>query len=206
MQGKRLHYFSGLFLTLFIGLHLINHLSSLWGAAAHIEFMNWVRPLYRNLVVESVLMIAVLVQIVSGGQLFFRKRKQSGAFFDKLQLWSGAYLAFFLLIHVSAVMTGRYILELDTNFYFGVAGLNRFPFNLFFIPYYCLAVVSFFAHVASIHAQKMRRTWMGLSVTRQSQIILMIGGLLSLILMYGLTNHFQGVEIPTGYEVMVGGE
>jgi hypothetical protein len=40
-------------------------------------------------------------------------------------------MALFLIIHVSAVLTGRFILHLDTNFYFGVAGINNFPFSLF---------------------------------------------------------------------------
>ncbi|MEO0472577.1 MAG: hypothetical protein AAF206_23375 [Bacteroidota bacterium] len=205
MHTKRIHYFSGLLLTLFIGVHLINHVMSLWGAAAHIDFMHTIRPFYRNFVVESLLLIAVGVQIISGISLLRKKRSTASRFFERLQLWSGAYLAFFLLIHVSAVLGGRFVLDLDTNFYFGVAGLNRFPFNLFFIPYYGLAMISFFAHLAAIHAQKMRRSIFSLSPSQQSRIFLGVGLVFSLLLLYGLTNHLQGVELPAEYEVMVGG-
>lgn len=50
---KRIHYFSGLTLILFIGIHLVNHFASLWGAEAHIEFMEMVRPIYRNIIIET---------------------------------------------------------------------------------------------------------------------------------------------------------
>lgn len=201
---KRIHYFSGLILTLFIGLHLINHFASFWGDDAHIQLMNSLRPIYRNVVIETLLLLAVGVQITTGGQLFFSKRKVSRGFFEKLQLWTGFYLAFFMLIHVGAVLTGRYLLHLDTNFYFGVAGLNTFPFNLFFIPYYGFAVFSFFGHVSAIHSLKMNRSIFGFSVRNQSFSILIIGILTTFLVLYGLTNGFSGVEIPKEYDVLIG--
>lgn len=201
---KRIHYYSGLILTLFIGLHLVNHFASIWGADAHIELMNALRSVYRNVLVETLLLLAVGVQIVTGIRLFFFKRKASKGFFEKLQLWTGFYLAFFLLIHVGAVLTGRYLLHLDTNFYFGVAGLNTFPFNLFFIPYYGFAVFSFFGHVSAIHFLKMNHSIFGLSVRNQSICILVMGIVATLILLYGLTNGFSEVEIPSDYFILIG--
>jgi hypothetical protein len=111
---------------------------------------------YRNVFIETLLLAAVLVQIITGLWLFNKGRKWASTFFEKLQIWSGLYLAIFFLIHLSAVLGGRWVLHLDTNFYFGVSGLNTFPFNLFFIPYYGLAVMSFFGHIAAIHQRKMR--------------------------------------------------
>ncbi len=201
---KRIHYFSGLTLTLFIGIHLVNHFVSLWGAQAHIEFMDTFRPIYRNAVIETLLLLAVGVQIISGIRLLRSKRKLANGFYEKLQLWTGLYLAFFLLIHVGAVLTGRYVLHLDTNYYFGVAGLNTFPLNLFFIPYYALAVFSFFGHVSSIHHTKMKKEFGRFSVKRQSNLILITGIVLTLSLIYGLTNGFSGVEIPEDYHVLIG--
>jgi len=37
--------------------------------------------------------------------------------FERLQAWSGAYLALFLLVHVVSVLSGRAMLDLDTNFW-----------------------------------------------------------------------------------------
>lgn len=204
MELKKLHYLSGLTITVFIGLHLLNHMIGIFGAEQHIEFMNTLRIVYRNLIVELILMIVVLIQIISGLKLFVSKRKSVHDFYGKLQIWTGLYLAFFLVIHVSAVMAGRFIMDLDTNFYFGVAGLNTFPLNLFFIPYYGLAIFSFFGHIAAIHSQKMKGKIFGLTVEQQSKFILIKGIIVALIIFYGTTNGFTGVELPAEYLIMIG--
>lgn len=200
---KRLHSLSGLVLTAFIAPHLFNHLYSLAGPEQHIQIMQLLRVVYRFPVVECILMIAVLIQLISGPALF-RKMRQSTQqdFFEKLQLWSGLYMAVFLLIHVSAVLSGRFLLHLDTNFYFGAAGLNTFPLNLFFIPYYALAILSFFAHIASIHYRKMNKSLLMLSVTHQSYLILSLGFVICIICLYGLTGKFGGVTIPEHYQLL----
>lgn len=204
MNTQKLHYFSGLTITVFVGLHLMNHALSLCSPEKHIAWMNTLRILYRNPAIETLLLLAVLLQIGSGLKLFKDKYKTVASTFEKLHLWSGLYLAFFLVVHVGAVLVVRFYLHLDTNFYFGVAGLNTFPFNLFFIPYYGLAISSFFVHLACIHQQKMKQAIAGVSVHRQALLILAFGCLLTLVLLYGLTNRFRGVPIPKAYKVLVG--
>ena len=204
MTVKKIHYLSGLTITIIIGLHLFNHFCSIFGTEKHIEIMNTLRLFYRNIFIETILLIAVLVQIFSGLKLFKSNRKIVNSSFEKLHIWTGLYLAIFFIIHLSAVLGGRYFLHLDTNFYFGVAGLNNFPTNLFFVPYYALAIISFFGHIAAIHSKKMRQIIFGLTPNRQSKFILGIGIALNFIIFYGLTNHFQGVQIPTEYNVLIG--
>lgn len=204
MTTRKIHYISGIILTLFIGLHLFNHLFSIAGAERHIEMMSFFRHFYRNIFVETILLIAVLVQIISGLSLFIKNRKMATTNFEKLHLWSGLYLAIFLVIHLGAVFAGRYFLHLDTNFYFGVAGLNSFPVNLFFIPYYGLAIISFFGHIAAIHSHKMKKPVLGLSPNKQACIILLAGIILTVVIFYGLTNHFRGVTIPKAYHILTG--
>lgn len=204
MRIKSLHYFSGIVISVFVAFHLLNHAVSVFGAEQHIAVMKLLRVVYRNVFIETLLLAAVLVQIITGLWLFNKGRKWASTFFEKLQLWSGLYLAIFFVIHLSAVLGGRWVLHLDTNYYFGVAGLNTFPFNLFFIPYYGLAVLSFFGHIATIHQRKMKQSVLGLSPTAQSKFMLGFGLLFTLFLFYGLTNHFQGVEIPAAYGVLVG--
>ncbi|WP_162426099.1 hypothetical protein [Pontibacter pudoricolor] len=204
MRANKIHYLSGLAIATFVGVHLFNHLLSICGAAKHIEMMNALRLFYRNTFIEAVLLLAILVQIVSGLKLFKENRKTESSRFEKLQIWTGLYLAGFFIIHLIAVLSGRLLLQLDTNFYFGVTGLNSYPFNLFFIPYYGLAIVSFFGHIASIHSKKMKHTILGLSPNRQSIAILSLGVILTAAIFYGLTNHFSGVAIPKEYEVLIG--
>jgi hypothetical protein len=204
MSLKKLHFFSGFTITIFIAVHLFNHGYSILGADKHIELMATLRLFYRNVIVESILLSAIGIQIYSGLKLFKMKRPSANTFFKKLHVWTGLYLAFFFVIHLSAVFAGRLILHLDTNFYFGVAGLNSFPANLFFIPYYALAIISFFGHIASIHNQKMKKHFLGLTPTTQATLILVLGAISTLVIFYGLTSHFQGVEVPTEYNILIG--
>lgn len=204
MPPRQLHYYAGLTIAVFVAVHLLNHLCSLLGPDAHIATMNTLRTVYRHPLAETVLLGAVLVQIISGLRLFGKTRQLATTFFGKLQRWTGLYLALFFLVHLSAVLGGRLLLHLDTNFYFGVAGLNTFPFNLFFVPYYGLAILAFFGHIASIHRKKMNRNVAGLSPANQATIILLTGILLTVVIFYGLSNGFRGVAIPIEYNVLIG--
>ena len=201
---KRIHYTSGIIIAVFIVLHLFNHLYSLLGIEAHLQMMDQLRLVYRNIFIETILLLTIFVQIITGVQLFRKKRKIVVGFFEKLQIWSGLYLAFFLTFHLSAVFIGRLILDLDTNFYFGAAGINTFPFYFFFIPYYGLAILSFFGHIAAIHAQKMKKDILGISPKRQAYLLLTVGGIVVLTMFYGLTNGFNGIGLPEAYHVLIG--
>lgn len=166
--------------------------------------MNALRPFYRNFFAEIVLLSAVSIQIITGITFFRKKLKRVGSGFEKLQIWSGLYLSVFFVIHLSAVFGGRFLFHLDTNFYFGVAGLNTFPYNIFFIPYYGLAIIAFFGHVAAIHHKKMKGKVLGLTPKQQAKAIILFGICLMILIFYGLTNHFAGVKIPDEYNVLIG--
>jgi hypothetical protein len=204
MRLKTLHYFSGLTLTLFVGLHLFNHLWALAGPAAHIDMMAALRLVYRHPVVEALLLAAVVVQVVSGLRLRRKLRGQVVGFYPRLQLWSGLYLAFFLVAHVFAVLMGRLVFQLDTNYYFGAAGINFFPTMLFYIPYYSLACMAFFGHVAAIHSMKMRANLLGLTPAQQAHGMLALGGAFTLVLLYALTQGFHGIVLPSEYLILIG--
>ncbi len=202
MTAKALHAVSGIFLISFVGLHLFNHLCSIFGADEHITVMNLLRKLYRNPFIEILLLTGIAIQSITGVKLFINKRSIVKNRLEKLQLWSGLYLLVFLFMHLGAVFAARLFLHMDTNFYFGVAGINTFPYSLFFIPYYALAVISFFGHIAAIHAKKMK--WIVLGMTPGNQaIVIIIGGLvITIILFYGCTNQFRGLGIPHPYNTL----
>jgi hypothetical protein len=204
MNTKKIHFISGLTIAVFVGLHLFNHFMSIWGADRHIAIMDNLRHFYRNIFIEIILLLAVLTQIITGIKLFIRKRKTVITFFDKLQIYTGLYLSIFFVIHVGVVFAGRIFLHLDTNFYFGVAGLNSFPLNLFFIPYYGLAIISFFGHLAAVYKSKMKQSIFGVTPDKQARMILVFGLMLTIVIFYGLTNHFKGVTIPKEYNILIG--
>ncbi len=100
MTIKRIHYVSGLTITIFVGLHLFNHVFSIFGADKHIQIMNSLRLFYRNIFFETILLSAVLIQIFSGLQLFKTNRKMATSIYDRLHIWTGLYLAIFFIIHL----------------------------------------------------------------------------------------------------------
>lgn len=184
---KTLHYFSGITLSLFIGIHLLNHLFSFAGPEAHIALMEKFRKVYRHPVIETVLFLVVLIQVVSGIKLLFNRNAKTLA--EKIQIYSGLYLSLFLIGHVGAVIEARLVENLDTNFYYTVAGLNMHPATFFFIPYYFLDVCAISLHIASIHYLK----------TRSKKGAYLIGGtgiLVAALIIAGYTNFFQWRETP----------
>lgn len=140
--------------------------------------------------------------MVSGIKLVIQNRKKAISKFEKLRIYTGLYLAFFFIVHIGVVMIGRTVFNLDTNIYFGAAGLNIFPLNLFFIPYYSVAMMAFFSHLASIHNKKIKNRICGLTPKNQSIAIILFGAFLMLFIIYGLTNRFNGMLIPIQYNLI----
>ena len=115
---------------------------------------------------------------------------------EKIQVYSGLYLSFFLIAHVGAVLSARYIEHLDTNFYFAAAGLNYYPATFIFIPYYFLAVSSISLHVSAIHYLKTRSKGMAVSIA-------VIGVATSFIIVLAFTDNFRCFDMPQPYEQFI---
>lgn len=151
---KKIHRISSVVLAAFVLPHLFNHLLAVTGGpAAHIAFMESFRKVYRHPVAEGVLLASAGIQIVTGLRLAFSGKWKSLTRWERVQRLSGLYLAFFLLLHVSAVVAGR-AGGTDTNFHFAAWGINHAPAWLFFVPYYFLGVWTFFLHVGAVRYRK----------------------------------------------------
>ncbi len=196
----KLHRISALIIGTYALFHVINHLMALSSVFLHIEFMEWYRQFYRVLPIEILLLTCVAYQAASGIYFIKSRWRQRSGFFDKAQALSGGYIAFFLVVHVSAVLFGRTELNLDTNFYYAAAGMHIASYHFFFFPYYFLAVVAIFTHVGcAIHWLSRER----LSIKARNQIGtvfiftgLMLGGMI--VLSFG--GAFYKVQIPMEYE------
>ena len=79
---KRIHYISGITITIFAVLHLSNHFYSLFGPNAHIKLMNDLRVVYRNIITETILLFAVAIQIISGIKLVLKKGNRNLIFLE----------------------------------------------------------------------------------------------------------------------------
>ena len=182
-------------LGLFIITHLAVHLTAIGGPDLHITALSKVQPAYRNWIIEPVLILAILAQVFIGGKLVWRRWKspQKG-FWGWTQILSGGYLAFFLLIHSTAALTTRYLIGIETSFYWAAATLNIPPLQLFFTPYYTLGIVSIFAHLAAA-------TYFGRGEknARPSWFIITIGSAIALIIVASFSGAFYDIKIPQDY-------
>jgi succinate dehydrogenase/fumarate reductase cytochrome b subunit len=199
---RRLHRIAAGVVGLYALVHVANHVAALGGIGKHIAFMQAVRQVTRVPAFEALLLACVLVQSGSGVWMILRRKRQGPPrrlLFDRLQALSGAYLAFFLAVHVVSVLAGRTVLGLDTNFYFAAAGLNIRPYPLFFAPYYGLAVTALFIHLACVLRRRLpaatplatrdRLAWAGIAA----------GALLGVLIVAAFSGVFYPVDLPPAY-------
>ena len=195
MTLRTLHRLSAIALAVFIVLHLYNHALLFVGVEAHIAFMDSMRPLYRGLVGQVVLLSLVAWQVVSGALQLWRGRRQRSGFVAWAQAGSGALLLLFLAVHVSAVLSGQ-AAGVNTNIYFAVAGYYN-SMAWFFVPYYWLAVTALFTHLGCAAYWNINAS----DKVRQSALALMI----ALGVLFGglLTAHMAGwvapIAVPDSY-------
>jgi succinate dehydrogenase/fumarate reductase cytochrome b subunit len=123
-------------------------------------------------------------------------------FFERVQALSGGYLAYFLLVHVGAVLFGRAVLRLDTNFYYAAAGMHVPPFQFYFVPYYFLAVVAIFGHITCAvhwltrdHLSAATRNYLGYTV-------LVVGVVAATLIVSAFAGAFYDIKIPQEYRAI----
>jgi len=200
---RKLHRIGAVLVALFVLAHLANHLAALGGIGAHLRFMEGARRVYRQPIVEPVLLLAVAVQAGSGLRLLAAGWKRRAGWLARLQAASGGYLALFLLIHVAAVLFGRAVLDLDTNVHFAAAGLQVWPYQLFFVPYYFLAVLALFTHLGCALARRAgtapHRRLAALAVP------MCVGGVLAAVLLAALMGELYPYEVPQAYAATYAG-
>ena len=199
MTLRKLHALSAMVIAVFACLHIANHMVGLGGASAHIAFMETARTVYRARAVEWALLACVGFQIISGLVFVVRGWGQRHGGIAWLQALSGAYLSFFLAIHVGAVLFGRVGLGLDTNFYFAAAGFHVAPFQFFFAPYYFFAVVALFTHLGCA------AYWQSEGRPRLTRALLIalpcaVGTVVSLLIVLSLAGALFPVDIPAAYK------
>lgn len=204
MSLRALHRTSAILITAFACLHLTNHLVSLAGVPIHIAFMKAARSVYRQPVVETLLLACVAFQVASGLWFLVTGWKRRTGAVPWLQAMSGAMLAFFLLVHVSAIMFGRIALQLDTNFYYAAAGFHVSPFQYFFAPYYFFAVLALFTHLGCAAYWQLEGA---LEARRKAALALAmtVGGAIALLIVLSLAGQLARVEIPGNYKATYAG-
>ena len=197
---RRLHRLSAVVLGVFTVLHLANHVVAVGGIASHIAVMSALRVLYRNPVSEIILVLAVLIQIVTGFSGLRNAFKRNGV--ARVQALSGLVLAVFLFGHTVAVIGARIALGLDTNFYFAATVFNFAWLPWFFIPYYFLAILSVAVHVgaALYWRSKSTKTEMSAGMRRWFLIApIIIAVMIFIPIVLAFTGAFYPIHLPAEY-------
>ncbi|MEQ8660366.1 MAG: hypothetical protein RLW62_06080 [Gammaproteobacteria bacterium] len=205
MQLRALHRISAIVIAAYALFHVANHLVALHGVDAHIKVMETLRVVYRQPPIEVVLLTCAMFQAGSGLWLVIRGWRQRAGAVAWLQAISGVYIAFFLLVHVTAVLFGRAVLHLDTNFFFAAAGFHVHPYQWFFGPYYFLAVAALFAHIGcaaywQLAGARPRRA----AIMLNSALI--VGVLCSALITLSLAGVFEPFTVPAEYTATYGGK
>lgn len=195
---RRLHRGNAALLGVFLALHLASHAFLVAGRGAHLGALGLVSPLYANGLVHPVLVVLLALQIGLGVALVVRRgRPDSG--WAWAQVVSGLYLAFFLLQHVPAVIAAR-AQGVETDTFFAAAVL-RWPLGLYFAPYYVLAVMALFTHVAAFLRF---RAWPA-APGRLARALPVLGLGFGIVIVCGLMGLFGGPDFPeTAQTVLTG--
>lgn len=146
---RLVHRATAIVLAAFIISHLTVHLFALGGPQAHIAALDAVQWTYRNPVMETLLVLAILTQIFTGA----RQLRFSGAKgWALVQVVSGAYLILFLIVHTAAALYTHHIYGLETDFYWSAGSMHFDPIRYGFALYYFAAILAVFSHLgAAIH-------------------------------------------------------
>jgi hypothetical protein len=137
-------------LLLFVGPHIGNHLAGFWNGSVHIEIMNAARHVYRDDIVQPILLTLIGFQILSGIVLVRRRMRMPSDIFGTVQTMCGVYIGVYFLAHMTAVFAARYA-GIDTNWTWLTRQNNSMIgslSNLRLIAHYWVGPIAIVAHVA----------------------------------------------------------
>jgi hypothetical protein len=137
-------------LLLFVAPHITNHLAGFWNGSVHIEIMNAVRRVYRDDIVQPLLLTLIGFQILTGTVLVGRRMRMPSDFFGTVQTICGVYVGVYILAHVTAVFAARYA-GTDTNWTWLTTPHDSMLVslsNLRLISHYWVGPIAIVAHVA----------------------------------------------------------
>jgi succinate dehydrogenase/fumarate reductase cytochrome b subunit len=199
------HFVSAIVLGLFVVLHIANHIVGLAGQDQHVAFMRAVRPLYRNAIVEPLILGLFASQIATGLGMVVRGWRTRRGTVAWMQAGSGLYLAAFVMLHVLAVLSGRISLGLDTDFRFAAAGFHVSGWPWYFWPYYTFALFALFTHIGcAIYWNTIDRRSRFARIALGTMVAM--GAVTGLLVSSALAGVLYPVDIPAAYKATyVGG-
>lgn len=178
-------------LLLFVAPHIGNHLAGFWSGSVHTDIMSVARRIYRNDIVQPLLLALIGFQITSGAVLVRRRMTMPGDIFGTVQTMCGAYVGVYFLAHMTAVFAARHA-GVDTNW----AWLTRPNDSLLFsltklrlIAHYWVGPIAIVAHVAcGLRWVLLQRDTSPATADRIAWILMTAGVVVSSIILLALLN------------------
>jgi len=191
-QMRVAHGVSALALVMiFLALHIANHLMFPAGERTYEAVMKMLRHLYRNDILQPLLVVLFVFQVGTGLFFVWRLTAAPSDRFRTFQIASGVYLAFYVLGHMDSVFIfARTYLGIDTGWGFATGaptGLIDDSWNIRLVPHYWLGAFFVLAHLAA----GARRVMMAHGVSRAFADRFMVGGtvvagLVATVIMLGM--------------------
>jgi hypothetical protein len=140
----KLHRSGASLMLAFLALHLASHVSAFYSLDLNVRVAAWMRTIYKQPLVEALLLSALPFQIGTG--LWLVRHAWHGAphALERLQVASGLTLALFIAVHAWATA----VLMPDLTFYGASGGARGVVPDPVFFAYYVLGVAGVFVHLA----------------------------------------------------------
>lgn len=189
---RRVHRALVVLLIAFAAVHLIVNLTALRGLGTYDVTAGWFRLVWRTSVGEPVLIALLVVQAVTGLLLALDASVGRSTFEHLCQIAAGLFVAAFLTSHTLAVaVLGRALLNRGPDFTFASAGPHGVLASAqaaALYPYYALAVVAVFVHVARPFRLLLQRKIGASSAKIATGALVATGVVVSVLLVVALLN------------------
>ena len=178
-------------IMIFLALHISNHLMFPAGEGTYDAVMKGFRHVYRNDIVQPLVVALFLFQVGTGLFFVWRLTAAPSDRFRTFQIASGVYLALYVLGHMDSVFIyARTYLGIDTGWAFATGaptGLVKDRWNIRLVPHYWLGAFFVLAHLAA----GARGVMMAHGVSRAFADRFMVGGavvagLVATVIMLGM--------------------
>jgi hypothetical protein len=178
-------------LLLFIGPHIVNHAAGFWNGPVHIAIMNVVRRVYRNDIVQPVLLALIGFQILSGTALVRRRMRMPSDFLGTVQTMSAVFVGVYFLAHITAVFATRHA-GTDTNWIWLTRPNDSMLVslsNLRLIAHYWVGPIAIVVHVAcGLRMVLLQRDISAATINRIALALITAGVVASSIILAALLN------------------
>ncbi|GHA16081.1 hypothetical protein GCM10007989_08870 [Devosia pacifica] len=145
---RGIHATLGIIVGSFVLVHLLNQAVAAFGEQPYDQILQALRLVYRQPIVELLLVTAVLVQVALGLLMVRRAASRANDRVHWLQLLAAGYMALFISAHLIAILLARTVFGVDTGLSFATLGYQTLPGALAMSLIHFLAIMAFFVHVA----------------------------------------------------------